>query len=386
MPSLGADMEAGTLVEWLKRPGDPVQRGDVIAVVETQKGAIEIEVFENGVLDRVLLAPGVKVPVGTPMALIRTAGEPAMAAAAPAAAAVLPPSPIPAAPPRMTPAPTAAAMEHRPHVSPAARKLAEARGVSVATLVGSGPGGAVVRADVERAVAPRPPEAPKRAALDLGAMRKAIAAAMARSKREIPHYYLSQSIDMTATLDWLKAVNAERQPPERLLLAVLLLKAVALALEDFPEFNGFYTETGFRPSQPIHLGTAIAIRGGGLVAPAIHDADEKTLEELMVALHDIVARTRAGRLRSSELFDPTMTVTSLGDRGADSVFGVIYPPQVAIVGFGAPALRPWVVDGRIEPRTLITASLAGDHRVSDGHRGALFLLEIERQLRHPEAL
>ena len=390
MPSLGADMEAGTLVEWLKHPGEPVHRGDVIAVVETQKGAIEIEVFETGVLDRVLLTPGVKVPVGTPMALISTPGGPPATAAAPPPAAPAPALVQPLRPsPPVAPAPIArvgVAAGPRPHVSPAARKLAEARGVSAAALTGTGPGGAVVRADVERAAAPPPAEGPKRAGLDLGEMRKAIAAAMARSKREIPHYYLSQPVDMSATLDWLKAVNAARQPPERLLLAVVLLKAVALALEDFPEFNGFYRDDGFHPSETIHPGTAIAIRGGGLVAPAIHDADEKTLDELMAALHDLVARTRAGRLRSSELFDPTITVTSLGERGAESVLGVIYPPQVAIVGFGAPALRPWVAGGRIEARPLMTATLAGDHRVSDGHRGALFLLEIERRLQHPEDL
>lgn len=386
MPSLGADMEAGRLVEWLKHPGDPVHRGDAIAVVETQKGAIEVEVFETGVLDRVLLTPGVKVPVGTPMALISTPEVPPTGAAA--APQIGPAAPPPSARDAtlvtaVAPVPVAGP---RPHVSPAARKLAAVHGVSVAGIAGTGPGGAVVRTDIERADVPRAVEAAKRPGLDLGEMRKAIAAAMARSKREIPHYYLSQPIDMTAALEWLKAINSARQPPERLLLAVLLLKAVALALEDFPEFNGFYKDDGFHSSQTVHVGTAIAIRGGGLVAPAIHDADEKTLDELMTALRDLVARTRAGRLRGSELFDPTITVTSLGERGADSVLGVIYPPQVAIVGFGAPAPRPWVVDGRIEARPLVTATLAGDHRVSDGHRGALFLLKIEQRLQHPEAL
>ncbi len=390
MPSLGADMEAGTLVEWLKHPGDPVKRGDVIAVVETQKGAIEIEVFETGVLDRVLLAPGVKVPVGTPMAFIRTSGEaaptPPLAAVPPAPAAALAPpaaAPRPPSPPEIPPAP-------RLHVSPAARKLAETRGVSVAGVAGTGPSGAVVSRDVERMTAApvaRPTgETTTHRGLDLAEMRKAIAAAMARSKREIPHYYLSHAIDMTVPLEWLKALNAARQPPERVLLAAVLLKAVALALEEFPEFNGFHREDGFHPSQAIHVGTAIAIRGGGLVAPAIRDADEKTLDELMAGLRDLVARTRAGRLRSSELFDPTITVTSLGDRGVDSVFGVIYPPQVAIVGFGTPAPRPWVVDGRVDARPIMTATLAADHRVSDGHRGALFLLEIERKLQEPDAL
>ena len=394
MPSLGADMEAGTLVEWLKHPGEPVKRGDVIAVVETQKGAIEIEVFETGILDRVLLAPGVKVPIGTPMAFIRTAGEAVPAAPAAPAPSAAPPRAAVSIPPAATasrpPSPAGIPPAPRLRVSPAARKLAEAHGVSVAGVAGTGPGGAVVRRDVERVAATpaaRPGgEATTHRGLDLAEMRKAIAAAMARSKREIPHYYLSHAIDMTVPLEWLKALNAARQPPERVLLAAMLLKAVALALEEFPEFNGFHREDGFHPSQAIHVGTAIAIRGGGLVAPGIHDADEKTLDELMVGLRDLVARTRAGRLRSSELFDPTITVTSLGERGVDSVFGVIYPPQVAIVGFGAPVPRPWAVDGKIEARPVMTATLAGDHRVSDGHRGALFLLEIERRLREPDDL
>jgi pyruvate dehydrogenase E2 component (dihydrolipoamide acetyltransferase) len=287
------------------------------------------------------------------------------------------------------PAPPPAAPRGIARVSPAARKLAAERGIALAGIAGTGPGGAVISADVERSAAggARAEAAPaKRHGLDLAEMRKAIAAAMARSKREIPHYYLGHAIDMSAALDWLAAVNAKREPPERLLLAALLLKAVALALEQFPEFNGFYTDGAFRPSESIHLGTAIAIRGGGLVAPAIRDADEKTLDELMAALRDLVARTRAGRLRGSELFDPTITVSSLGERGVESLYGAIYPPQVAIVGFGTPTAQPRAVDGHVEVRTVTTVTLAADHRASDGHRGALLLLEIERLLQHPEAL
>ena len=385
MPSLGADMEAGTLVEWLKKPGDAIKHGDTIAVVETQKGAIEIETFEDGVLDQPLVEIGAKVPVGTPLAFIRTAGEPS----APPPKAVAPsPAPAPAVPsiPAAPAAPPARVEGTR--ISPLARRLEAERGVPVANLKGTGPGGAIVSADVERSIPSiRAEAAPtKRHGLDLAEMRKAIAAAMARSKREIPHYYLCHAIDMSAALDWLKSVNATREPPQRLLLAVLLLKAVALTLEEFPEFNGIYADGAFHPSNGIHVGTAIAIRGGGLVAPAIRDADEKTLDELMTALRDLVSRTRAGRLRSSELFDPTITVSSLGERGVESLFGVIYPPQVVIIGLGTPMPRPWIVDGRVEVRPVMTATLSADHRASDGHRGALLLLEIERRLQQPEAL
>jgi pyruvate dehydrogenase E2 component (dihydrolipoamide acetyltransferase) len=285
--------------------------------------------------------------------------------------------------------------------SPAARKLAADRGIDLTALVGTGPGGAVVVEDVERAAqAPPPKPAPPpeavtlpppepaaaRRGFDASEMRKAIAAAMSRSKREIPHYYLAHTLDFTPAAEWLRQLNGERAPPERVLPAALLLKSVALALKAYPEFNGFHPPEGFHPSAAIHVGAAIAIRGGGLVAPAIHDADGLTLDGMMAALRDLVARTRSGRLRSSEMFDPTITVSSLGERGVDCMFAVIYPPQVAIVGFGTPALRPWVRETKVEPRTVVTATLAADHRVSDGHRGALLLLEIERLLQHPEAL
>jgi len=390
MPSLGADMEAGTLVEWLKQPGDKVKYGDVVAVVETQKGAIEVEVFEDGAIDRLLVQAGTKVPVGTPLALIRGAEAPAAATASPPAPKAPPPLAAPAtAPPAVAPSPIRQREPGEPaRISPAARKLAAERGLSLAGVRGTGPGGAIVSADVDRAAETTRREAgpAPRHGLDLAEMRKAIAAAMARSKREIPHYYLSHRIDIGVALDWLASVNARREPPQRLLLAVLLLKAVALALEEFPEFNGFYAESAFRPSTGIHVGTATAIRGGGLVAPAIRDTGQKTLDELMTALRDLVARVRAGRLRSSELFEPTVTVSSLGERGVESLLGVIYPPQVAIIGFGTPAMRPWIVDGQIKARSIMTATLAADHRASDGHRGAMLLLEIERLLQHPEAL
>ena len=380
MPSLGADMEAGTLVEWLKRPGDRVKRGDVVAVVETQKGAIEVDIFEDGVIERWLVEPGTTVPVGTPLALI--AGGRPTAAARVLELPSVPAAPVAAAPPRVAP-PLAAG---RARVSPVARRLAAERGIALAGMRGSGPGGAILYADVERAAAgaaPRP-AAPKR--LDLTEMRRAIAAAMARSKREIPHYYLSTTLELTRTLAWLEAANATRSPAQRLLLAALLLKAVARALGEAPEFNGFFTEGGFQPGGGIHLGTAIALRGGGLVAPAIHDADKLSLDQLMAQLRDLVARARTGALRSSELSDPTITVTNLGERGVETVFGVIYPPQVALVGFGVPAERPWAVDGEVVVRRVLTATLAADHRASDGHRGALFLTDIDRRLQSPETL
>lgn len=373
MPSLGADMEAGTLVQVLVKPGDAVARGDIVAVVETQKGAIEIETFDAGVLDRWLVQPGAKVPVGTTLALIRGEAEPT----APEFATPPPPTPKPTAP-APVPAAQPVGPSEKVRASPAARRLAAERGLDLSRLSGTGPDGAVQLADVEAAIRP--------AGLDLGQMRLAIAAAMSRSKREIPHYYVSETVDVQAASGWVDRANAERPPDKRILLGALFVKAVAIAAKAYPEFNGAYTEAGFRSSPAVHVGVAIAIRGGGLVAPAVHDTADLALDLLMERMRDLVGRVRTGRLRSSEISDPTITVSSLGERGAEALFGVIYPPQVAIVGFGKVAPRPWICEGVIVPRALVTLSLAADHRVSDGHRGALFLAEIARLLQRPEDL
>ncbi len=378
MPSLGADMEAGTLVEWRVNPGDRVKRGDVVAVVETQKGAIEIEIFNDGVVSEIVVPVGGRVPIGAVLARVDGAmpSPPQPSPALPVAAA----PPVPAAAPLPTAAPV------RPHISPAARRLAAERGIDIARLKGTGPGGAITIADVE-AVRPTVPEPPRRrAGFDPTAMRQAIAAAMSRSKQEIPHYYLSQTVEISAMLARLEKLNSERALPQRLLPAAMFLRAVGLALAKMPELNGFWEEGHFRAGDGVHIGWAIALRGGGLVAPAIRDADRRSLDELMVALRDLVQRARSQGLRSSELSDPTITVTSLGDRGAETVLPIIYPPQVAMFGIGRIVTRPWVVDGAIGPRPVVSLTLAGDHRASDGHRGGLLLAEVERRLQEPETL
>jgi pyruvate dehydrogenase E2 component (dihydrolipoamide acetyltransferase) len=272
-------------------------------------------------------------------------------------------------------------------VSPAARARAHELGVAIESLVGSGPDGVVTLADVIAAAA-KTPAVPSREQVESPqtAMRRAIANAMARSKREIPHYYLSSTIDFEPAASWLTRHNTAQPVEGRLLYIALILKAVALAARDVEGFNGYYRGAQYLPERAVHLGTAIAQRGGGLVAPAILDAAQKSLAELMRDLNDLVTRVRAGRLRSSELSSATITVTSLGDDGVDVVQPVIYPDQVAIVGVGAPAKRPWVVDGAIVARTLVTISLAADHRVSNGRSGARFLNTVRDRLARPEEL
>jgi pyruvate dehydrogenase E2 component (dihydrolipoamide acetyltransferase) len=217
-------------------------------------------------------------------------------------------------------------------------------------------------------------------------MRRAIAAAMARANREIPHYYLEMHIDMSRALRWLEAENLKRPIKDRLLPAVLLLKAVARALGDVPELNGYWLDDRHQPQEAIHIGFAIALRQGGLVTPAIHHVDLKSLDELMEALRDLIMRVRAGRLRSSELTDATITVTNLGDMGVETVYGVIYPPQVALIGLGKIVEQPWAENGMLGVRPVLTATLAGDHRATDGRRGAQFLEALNRYLQEADKL
>jgi pyruvate dehydrogenase E2 component (dihydrolipoamide acetyltransferase) len=285
-------------------------------------------------------------------------------------------------------APRAAAPSERLHVSPAARRRAGELGVALERVAGTGPDGRITIEDVERAAAaPAPAPAAKAPPADRGArMREAIAAAMSRAKREIPHYYLSTTLDFGPAAAWLEARNRDRPVTGRLLYGVLLLKAVALGLREVPELNGFWIGGRAVRSDAVHVGVAVSLRGGGLVAPALHDADRQPIDELMRNFQDLVTRARAGSLRSSEMTEATITVTSLGERGVESVYGIIYPPQLALAGFGAIVERPWVVDGQVVARRVITATLSGDHRATDGHRGALFLDAVGRLLQTPEKL
>ena len=424
MPSLGADMEEGTLLEWLVKPGDTVHKGDIVAVVDTAKAAVEVESFVEGVVQQLLVEPGTTVPVGQVLATLGgTAAAAPLGIPAPAATTVLaathhPPPPVHsplvrreaarlgvdltrvvgtgpggsitrhdvtvAAEGRPTP-PRPAATGTRIRVTPYARRLAGELGVDLATLAGSN--GAPVRAaDVRAAAATGVPPAEVAHTSRPDAMRAAIAALMARSKREIPHYYLATTVDLGRALDWLHERNRALAVTDRIVPAALMLKATALAAQATPALNGFWVDGAFRPGGPVHLGIAVSLRGGGLVAPALHDAANLSLTDLMAQMRDLVTRARSGRLRGSELSDPTLTVTNLGEQGVELVHGVIYPPQVALVGFGRVVERPWAVDGLLGVRPVTTVTLAGDHRATDGFTGARFLADIDQRLQRPEEL
>jgi pyruvate dehydrogenase E2 component (dihydrolipoamide acetyltransferase) len=384
MPILGADMETGTLLEWRVKPGDVVHRGDVIAEIETDKVNMEIEVYSDGVVERLLAEAGDRVPVGTPIAVIRGEGE-SETASEPAGAVPAPPvgTQPPAAFPQAVPRVPRAEPARGPAVSPAARRLAQEKGIDLTTIAGTGPGGRIQLEDVQRAAAAAIPATPADRA---SRMRQAIAATMTRSAREIPQFHVMTTIDMHRALEWLRTTNEQRSVADRLLYSVLLIKATALALHEVPELNAVWADDHVELKPAIHIGVAISLRGGGLVAPALHDADRRPLDDLMHGLQDLVQRARAGSLRSSEMAEPTVTVTNLGELGAEAAFGIIFPPQVALVGFGRVAERPWVSDGQVVARPLLSATLTADHRVLDGHRGSVFLAAVDRLLQEPEAL
>ncbi|MGB4112477.1 MAG: dihydrolipoamide acetyltransferase family protein [Yoonia sp.] len=387
MPSLGADMEDGTLVEQLIAAGDTVRRGDIIAAVETQKGTIEIEVFEDGFLDKWLVPLGTKVPVGTPIAIIRASDvpeipEPADPIPAPAPPEVPEPmdpadTPSPQEEPYVEdPQPIEPPSEMRQRVTPAARRRAAQTGIDLSRL---GTAGIISLDDLPKAQTEETTD-------PLSAMRQAIAAAMSRSKREIPHYYLSDTVDVTNAEAFVSNHNADLPPEERLLIGALYIRAIGRAVAKYPEFNGVFENDQFTPNPRPHVGMAINLRGGGLVAPALHDVDKGDIDDLMARLRDLVERVRQGRFRARELSDPTITLTSLGDRGVTEITGVIFPLQVAIVGIGAPHWQAVVRDGNVVARRIATITLAADHRVSDGHRGSGFLRAIINHLQNPEAL
>jgi pyruvate dehydrogenase E2 component (dihydrolipoamide acetyltransferase) len=426
LPSLGADMDQAMLVAWLVEPGDEVEYGQIVAEVETEKGIIEIECWHDGRVEEILVEPSAeKLPVGTVLARIRPKAE-----ETPAEAVELP----------VTMATTATSTERSPKAAPPPiRHLAHTLGVDLNQVRGTGVDGSITRGDVEGAAQQqeKPPPvttgapsstgrvkaSPRARALaeDLGidlmsltsgrgdrlvtyadvaseapsaevpedkvtAMRRAITRSMTRSKREIPHYYLGARIDLSRSLEWLERENDERPIARRILPAVLLLKAAALAVREVPSLNGHWLDEKFVPADSVHLGVAISLREGGLVAPAIHHADLLDLNDLMERLRDLVTRARSWRLRGSEMSDPTLTVTNLGDRGAEIGYPIIIPPQVAMVGFGRILDEVVAIEGQPVVHPVVHATLAADHRVTDGHTGGLLLAALDRLLQKPEGL
>lgn len=385
MPSLGADMEAGTLVEWLVKRGATVKRGDIIAVVDTQKGLIDIEVFDEGTISEILVKENEKVPVGTVMALIESVKEDVTGQEAKEKVkeVVQPVNKVEAKKEREKI--TVAEMPHFIKASPLAKRMAAEKGIGLNTIKGTGENGAITKEDVEKAIVAKMAPAAGKDIVATENIRMAVAAAMSKSNREIPHYYLETKLDMSKALAWLTEANKQRTIKQRLLPVVLLLKAVAKALTEVPQLNGYW-DNGLKLKQDINIGFVVSLRSGGVMIPAISAADKKSIDELMASLNDLIPRARAMKLRSSELSESTITVTNLGDNNVETVYGVIYPPQVAIIGFGSITEQPWAENGMLDVRPVLTVTLSADHRATDGSTGSRFLIALKKYLNNAESL
>lgn len=391
MPSLGADMDEGSIIEWLVGVGDRLERGQVVARVETEKSDIDIETWHDGVVEEIIVEPGRVVPVGTALMRFRASGsadEPVRARPV----AVEPPAPHPdteGSPPARPP--------DTVWSSPLARRVAEARGISLSDVVGSGPQGAVLARDLSglepsdgpsgRPLVDAEGEAATSAVSRADRMRAVIATRMERSHREIPHYRLEQDVPVGALVDFLAASNADRPIGERIVPAAAFVRAVAIAAARHPELNGTWSDGHFCPGTGVNVSVAISLRTGGLVTPTIRHADEATLPEIMRQLREFTTAARAGTLRSHWMADDsTITVTNLGDRGADLVHGLISPPEVAIVGFGRIRDRPWVLDGVVVAHPVVAVTLGADHRATDGAIGSRFLATVASALEEVDHL
>lgn len=393
MPSLGADMESAILMEWLVKEGDRVSKGQVIAEVETSKGVIEIEVFEDGIVEKLLVKEESECKVGEPLAIITSDNKKALHVeekheSKQPSVQEAKEEQIVSEPPKSTA--LHVDQEERLKISPAARKKAGEMGVDLSKF---DPKDGVVQLNkIEATSTVEQKEATKvepKSVIHIeknSGMRQAIAAAMSRSNAEIPHYYLSTSINMTPALKYLEELNKKRSIKNRILPVAILIRAVVLSLKEVPELNGFWLDGSHQISKEIHPGIAIALRKGGLITPALLNADIMNLDDTMNSLSDLITRSRAGKLRSSEMLAQTITITNLGDLGVESVYGVIYPPQLAVIGLGAIIDSPWAEGDTLCVRKVMQATLAGDHRATDGRTGGLFLDKLNHYLQNPKEL
>lgn len=402
LPSLGADMDVGVLLEWSVEPGDTVERGSIVALVSTEKADIDVEIWREGEVVELLVDLDTEIEVGTPILRLVPSGDAPTpepdTGSEPGQATEPGPKPVPAEAPTTGPPPAPAVPRPTPTrlpgppggdrlpASPLARARAAERDIELSSIVGTGPDGAVLLRDVEAA---RPAPSPSRRAKGARerpeeAMRRAIASRMAKANAEIPHYFLDQDVDLGPALDRLAAHNENLSVSERVLPAVLLLRATARAAVAVPDLNGYWDDDRFEPAGGSDLAVAVSLRRGGLVTPVITGVADRSIDDLMAVLREMVTAARSGTLRSSWMGQAGLTVTNLGDRGVDRVGGVIFPPQVALVGFGRIRQRPWVIDDVVVPRPIVTASLAADHRASDGATGSRFLTALAKDLENPE--
>lgn len=396
MPSFGADMATGTLVEWLVKQGDSIKRGSVIAVIDTHKGAIDLDLFEDAVIEALLVEEGQQVTVGTPIARLRALTPSSAAEPLTEEQESIDDNNSPEAPGEVK---DDTHRRERPNTAnfilatPAARAFALKHQLSLAMLSSANNNQIVTLKMAEIAylepgqtTVAKKRENQQQSGFDKNAMRQAISETVTRSKQQIPHYYLSQRLDISVLEQYLQTYNSKVPAEQRILLAAPLLCAIARTLMKNRQLNGVYANNTFSASDTVNLANAINLRGGGLVMPVIRDAQTLSAPLIMERLKEQVERARSGSLRVSELSDSSCTVTSIGERGAEQMFAVIYPPQVAIIALGSAHQEAMIVEGIVQVRSIIEATLAADHRVSDGHIGARLLYQLNQQLQKPDEL
>jgi len=401
MPQMGYDMEQGIVVRWIKAEGDQVKRGEPLAEIETDKAVVEMESLAAGVLRKIMAEVGSTVPVGQVIAIVADPEEDIADVVASAASA---PTETPTAPQAtpVTPAPAApAATEQRGSAaeikaSPVARRLAQEKGIALAQVTGTGPGGRITREDVETfetagpSVAPAPP-GPSVAGVErvgLSRMRQAIARSTVQSKGQTPHFYITLEIDMEAAMDMRRQINVSSGANGGIHVSVndIVIKAVTEALGKFPALNSFYQD-GYIESRPyINIGIAIALEEG-LIVPAIANCESKSLVEISQASRDLVERAREGRLTTEEYAGGTFSISNMGMYDVDSFSAIILPFQSAVLAVASVRRVPIVGDnGQITVGQRMKVTISVDHRVSDGAEGARFLGELKRLLEHPVIL
>ena len=418
MPALSPTMTEGTLARWLKKEGETIKAGDVIAEIETDKATMEVEAVDEGVLGKILIAAGTEnVAVNAPIAILVEPGEnvPDSAPAAPAPKAA--PAAEPAAAPAPASAPAAAPVAEktghgeRVFASPLARRMAQQAGIDLASLKGSGPNGRIVKADIDaargkapeaaaqapapKAAAPAPaaaPAAPITAphdAIPHSSMRKVIAKRLQTAKQTIPHFYLSMDVELDALLKLRAELNAQspKDGPGAFKLSVndLIIKAVAVALRRVPAANASFTEEAMIRYHDVDISVAVAIPDG-LITPIIRKADQKGLAAISNEMKDLAARAKAGKLKPDEFQGGSFSISNLGMYGISSFSAIINPPQGGILAIGAGEKRPVVKGEQIAVATVMTVTLSCDHRVVDGAVGAEFLAAFRTIVEQPLGL
>lgn len=362
MPSLGADMDEGKLMEWKIKVGDRVKKNQVIATVETTKSVVDVESFREGDVKTLVAKEGDVIQVGKAIAVLDILGDEIL---------------------DLNKAQHEIQHEaQRLKISPAAKKMAQDHQLDLSLLKGSGAEGEITLKDVEAKIS-----AKEQKSFSGVNLRQAIALIMSRSKKEIPHYYLKKRINLDSLINWLDESNKNLAPTERLLLPGLLMRAVIVSLKKFPEMNGYFKEGKFEVSSVVNLGIAFSIKEGGVMVPAILNANQMSLADLNKAIQSLALRTKERSLTSRELSEGTITVTNVGDLGSDEVYGIIFPPQVSIVGIGR-VRKEAIVDSQNQLRSgfVVDFTLSADHRVSDGLLGARFLAEIDKIINNPLSL